>query len=101
MCVGDGKTITVNDKLESFVSKEGNKFENGVSKSDTVNNSSDIENRIRVEVDQRLIVSVNDLEREHRNSLIVEGEQGAKDVYKRQVLPSVWSENMKLSLIHI
>ena len=47
MCVGDGKTITANDKLESLVSKESNDVENMVSKSDTANNSSDIENRIR------------------------------------------------------
>ena len=45
VCVVDGKTITVNDKLESLVSKESNDVKNGVSKSDTANNSSDIENR--------------------------------------------------------
>ena len=47
-------------------------FENRVSKSDTGNKS-----RMRVEVNQGLLVSVNDLEREYRDRLSVEGEQGA------------------------
>ena len=36
---------------------------------DILNNSGDNENRIRVEADQRLLVSVNDLEREYRDRL--------------------------------
>ena len=73
VCVVDGKTITVNDKLESFTSKAGNKFENGVSKSDTVDSSSDTENRNVVEV--RVFSDHN--EREYRGSLNVKGEEEA------------------------
>ena len=62
VCVVDGKTNmlesnqnelgqqVINHNLKSFTSKAGNKFENGVSKSDTVDSSSDIENRNVVEV---------------------------------------------------
>ena len=50
--------------------------ENGVSKSDTVDNSEK-EIRMRVEVDHGLLVSVYDLEREYSGSLNVEGEQRA------------------------
>ena len=71
------QVITVNDNLKSFASKAGNKLENGVSKSDTVDNSSDNESRMRVEVDQGLLVSVYDLEREYRDSLNVDYEQRA------------------------
>ena len=88
VCVVDGKTnmlesnqkelgqqvIIVNDNLKSFANKAGNKFENGVSKSDTIDNSSDIENRNVVEV--RVFSDHN--EREYRGSLKVEYEQRAK-----------------------
>ena len=69
--------ITVNDKLESFVSKEGNKCENVVSKSDTVNNSSNSESRKLVDVSNEEVISTDELEKETRDSLNVEYEQRA------------------------
>ena len=61
VCVVDNKTD---------INKADNKFENGVSKSDTVDNSSENENRMRVEVDQGLLVSAYDLEREYSDCLL-------------------------------
>ena len=73
---GEVTIISSNDEI--MVNNENNDCitENGVSKIDTVDNSEK-ESRMRVEVDYGLLVSVDDLEREYRGSLNVEGEQGA------------------------
>ena len=75
--------------------------ENGVSKSDTIDNSEN-ESRMRVEVDHGLLVSVDDLEREYSGSLNVEVEQGGNfyGVKCEAETSQVLMED-KLSLIHI
>ena len=81
VCVVDGKTnmlesnqkelgqqvIIENDNLKSLTSKAGNKFENGVSKSDTVNNSSNIESRKSVDISNEVVISIDERMNEIRS----------------------------------
>ena len=83
---------TVNDNLKSFASNSGNMTidseeinsevsntddYNNMLKSNIVDNSGDNESRMRVEVDQGLLVSAYDLEGEYSDTLNIEYEQRA------------------------
>ena len=58
------------DDSEIMLNKNnGDIAENGVSKNDTLSNRSDNENIMGVEVSDEVIISVNQLEREWRESL--------------------------------
>ena len=52
--------------------KNGDVIENGVSKSDTVDNSSNIERRKLVDVSKKVVISIDELEKEWRDSLNAE-----------------------------
>ena len=68
--VSNGVNISDDYNGEIMMNKNNKDVvENGVSKSDTVNNSSDEENIMGVEGSEGVIISVNELEREWKESL--------------------------------
>ena len=80
--------------------KNADVIENGISKSDTVDNSSNIESRKLVDVSNEVVISIDELEKEWRDSLNAEYKKRANfscsiyavsythlDVYKRQPYP--------------